>query len=75
MPAATDVIACHYALHPQEVSEVLCDIALELAERGGSILGPLETRHGFATLGVMVAQRLLGGDEAAKTPLLTLSIH
>jgi hypothetical protein len=75
VPAATGLIASHYGLHPEEVEETLWDIAADMAERGGSIFGPMQTPHGFTTLGVMVAQRLLGGDETAEVPLLTLSIH
>lgn len=75
VPAATDLIASHYALHPDHVGAVIWEIAADLHDRGGALARLLSDRHGFSTLGLMAVQRLLDSDEATAVPLLALSIH
>ena len=72
--ALTDLTASHYGFHPDEVLETLPEIVADLAAQGGSIFRPLETRHGFATLALMIAHRLLGTD-AESAPLLDMPLH
>ena len=75
--AAAELIACHYRLDSDEGYAVICELEAEFhgqngVERFGSLL---ERPWGFSTLGLRVAQRLLGETEADCLPLIHMSYH
>lgn len=75
--AAIDLIAGHYWLDRWAVFDAVWEIEAELrAESGLDCFGhALERPWGISTLGVRVAQKLLGEEEAAELSPILLSYH
>lgn len=74
--AVIDLISEHYGFNRDLVWGAVFDLHSELeAETGQALFGrALERPPGFATLGLRVAQKLLG-EEADEMPLLFMSYH